>query len=217
MFLVLFKIESSAPCRGGAGLGAALPSIHYATVDTEGEGGTRRSPAGYGRCCPEPGTALRSPGRLRVPPGEAPCAGPAGSPRGRQVSGPLAAPGKRRARSWRRRPCRVLHLVPGSASGPEPPPPPRCLRSAPVLVSLRWHGGGGGARGEHLIIVMVAAGAAANTARQSARLYQLGVWQRLQSATFFFFFFFFFYYFFFPPARSGLFMCLLPPARGFAI
>lgn len=42
-----------------------------------------------------------------------------------------------------------------------------------------------------MIIVMVAGGAAASTTEQSARLYQLGVWQRLQSATFFFFSFFF--------------------------
>lgn len=82
----------------------------------------------------------------------------------------------------------------------------RCLLSAPVLISLRWHGGGGGGGGggEHLIIVMVAGGAAASKAEQSVRLYQLGVLQRLQSSTFF-------------PARPGLFMCLLPPARGFAI
>lgn len=138
MFLLLFKIESSAPCRGGAGLRAPLPFIMQQL--------TQKAKAAH---------AARAQSRGRLPavsPPAAPALGPAAAlaaaptePRARSAGREAPpAPAERRGRGAGRcraplaaaaagrercggsamsapggpRPCRVLHLVPGPASRP---------------------------------------------------------------------------------------------------
>lgn len=117
---VLFKIESSAPCRGGgAGLGAPLPFIMQ-QLTQEGKAahaarlGAPPAAPGAGRARQGPGAGRAPAGPREAPPGPAPVRGGTG-----RCRAPLAAGGESAVPAPAGpRPRRVLHLVPGPGCRP---------------------------------------------------------------------------------------------------